>query len=380
MKTLTKEEMELREEYIKAFIKQGFKINPHISPKSNDKITYKSIQLEARNEYLNRNKKFLLKYLSEIASYSKKGIDIIPGEIDLELRLVSSGTFEEIIFKWWNLVWWSIPYQRPYGRQMRFLIWDKTHNTPFGLICLQSPVLKMAVRDNTLQIPKEELDIWVNRSMNAHRVGALPPYNELLGGKMVALALVSNEIRDAYKNKYKNYTTIIKKRYINPELLFITTTSAFGKSSLYNRLKYNGRYIAELLGYTRGSGSFHIPEELYQKTLKILSQKGVDIARGFGHGSSKKLKLISLGLKYLGLSKYEYHGIKRAFYLFPLVENLREVITQKEKPIYLNYSFNELMNYWKERWCLPRAERIKEWRNFSPEKYFKNVKEFLNEL
>jgi hypothetical protein len=55
---------------------------------------------------------------------------------------------------------------------MRFIIWDKTHDAPFGLISLQSPILKQAVRDRNLGIPNEELDYWVNRSMYAQRVGA----------------------------------------------------------------------------------------------------------------------------------------------------------------------------------------------------------------
>jgi len=54
-------------------------------------------------------------------------------------------------------------------------LWDKTHDAPFGLISLQSPLLKMAVRDNYLGIPGDELDRWVNKSLHAQRVGALPP-------------------------------------------------------------------------------------------------------------------------------------------------------------------------------------------------------------
>ena len=87
-------------------------------------------------------------------------------------------------YRWWNLVWWSIPYQHSYGRQMRFIVWDTAHDIPFGLILLQSPVLKMSVRDKYLEITKEELDLWGNKSMHAQRVEALPPYyNEILRGK-----------------------------------------------------------------------------------------------------------------------------------------------------------------------------------------------------
>jgi len=321
----------------------------------------------------------LIDNLKLVKDFCRDGTEIIPENISLELREVQPGSLEEVLYKWWNLVWWSIPYQRSYGRQMRFLLWDNAHNAPFGLIGLQSPVLKMGVRDKYLGISKDELDIWVNRSMNAQRVGALPPYNELIGGKMVALSLTSNEIRQAYKRKYKNYISIIKGRKLKSELLFITTTSAFGKSSLYNRLKYNGEVIAECLGYTRGSGTFHIPEKLYKELLEFLKGCGVDVLRGYGNGPSKKLKLISLGLKHLGLSKFEYHGIKREFYLFPLVKNLKEVIQSNKEPIWIDRCFNNLEDFWKERWALTRAERTPEWKNFKAKNFLEKTKKRLKE-
>ncbi len=372
-------EKELKKRIIKALKEQGFKVNPHVSPNGYTKTTYRRIQQKARYEQLSLHKDFLVGFIKRVKDYCRDGSEIDPEKISLELREVQSGTFEEILFRWWNLIWWSIPFQRPCGRQMRFLLWDKAHSAPFGLIYLQSPVLKMSARDKYLEIPKNELDIWINKSMNAQRVGALPPYNELLGGKMVALALTSNEIRDAYKGKYENYVTIIKGRKLGSELLFITTTSAFGKSSIYNRLKYKSEVVAEFLGYTQGSGTFHIPEELYRELLEFLKTKGVDTARGYGHGPSRKLKLVSLGLRHLGLPYYEFHGIKRAVYLFPLVKNLKEVIHKKEEPIWLDRPFNSLVDYWKERWAVPRAERVPRWKDFNSNNFFRKIEKMLKE-
>jgi hypothetical protein len=370
----------LKRKIIEVLKEQGFKINPHVRPKGYTKAIYRRIQQKAKLEQLYLHKKFLMDSIKKVKDYCRDGVEIIPERISLELREIQIGSFEEILFRWWNLIWWSIPYQRSYGRQMRFLLWDTAHNAPFGLICLQSPVLKMSVRDNYLGIPRDKLDIWINKSMNAQRVGALPPYNELLGGKMVALALTCNEIREAYRKKYQNCVSIIKKRKIKPELLFITTTSAFGKSSLYNRLKYNGEVVAESLGYTKGSGTFHIPEELYEELLEFLKNQGVNVARGYGHGPSRKLRLISLGLKYLGLPKFEYHGIKREFYLFPLVKNLKRVIQAGEEPIWVDRPFDKLVDYWKERWAIPRAERIPRWKKFESNKFFQEAEKILKRL
>lgn len=370
----------LRKKIISVLEEQGFKVNPHVEPSGSSKGTLRQIQKKGRLEQISYHKKFLKEYFSLAKTYCRDGKDITPEDIKLELREVKSDSFEEILFRWWNFIWWSIPYQRSYGRQMRFVLWDKTHDASFGLISLKSPVLKMSVRDNSLGIPKDELDIWVNRSMSAQRVGALPPYNELLGGKMVALALTSNEIKEAYREKYKDYISIIKGRKLKPDLLFITTTSAFGKSSLYNRLKYNDETVAESLGYTQGSGTFHIPEELYIELLDFLKDKGFDVNRGYGYGPSRKLKLISVSLKHLGLSKFEYHGIKREFYLFPLAKNLRDIIQKKRKPISFDRPFYRLADYWKERWAVPRAKRMLEWKDFRRDTFFKNAKRMLEEL
>jgi len=376
---MTSEEI-LREKIINALGEQGFKINPHVSPWDSSKEAYKVVQQRSRREQISHHKEFLKGCFEQAKMYCRDGRDIVPEEIKLELREVKSNSFEEILFRWWNLIWWSIPYQHAYGRQMRFLLWDNVHDAPFGLIGLQSPVLKISVRDNALEIPKGELDIWVNKSMNAQRVGALPPYNELLGGKMVALTLASNEIRDTYKRKYESYTTIIKCRQLEPDLLFITTTSAFGKSSLYNRLKYNSDLVAKCLGYTQGSGSFQIPENLYDEIVQLLKSRGVNIARGYGNGPSRKLRLIALGLRYLGIPSFAYHGIKREFYLFPLVKNLKKVIQNEEDAIWYDRPFDKLVDYWKERWAIPRAERMPEWKDFEANKFFKKVNKVLKEF
>lgn len=370
----------LREQIIQVLEEQGFKFNPHVMPAEYSKASYRQIQQKAKFEQVSLHKKFLKSYTKKAKGFCRNGDGITPKDISLELREVKSGSFEEVVYRWWNLVWWSIPYQRSYGRQMRFLLWDKANDAPFGLICLQSPVLKISVRDRFLEIPSDELDIWVNRSMYAQRVGALPPYNQLLGGKMVALTLTSNEVRKAYRKKYNNYISIIKGRKLNPDLLFITTTSAFGKSSIYNRLKYKEEIVAKCLGYTQGAGTFHFPEELYEEIIKLLSSKGEDIARGYGHGPSRKLRLISRGLHYLGLSSFEFHGIKREFYLFPLVKNLKKVIHKAHKPCWYERPFGELVDYWKERWAIPRAKRVPKWKDFKTEEFFDKTEKMLEEL
>lgn len=368
---MDREELKIR--LIDALKAQGFKINPHVRPTTQNKSTYRDLQQASRLEQISFHKKFLKANSKKVKEFLLNINNFNPHNIDLELREVKPDSIEELIFKWWNLVWWSVPYQRAYGRQMRFVLWDKGHNSPFGLIGLQSPVLKMAVRDIYLNIPKNELDLWVNKSMQAQRLGALPPYNYLIGGKMTALAMTSNELRKCYKEKYINYKTEIQGRIIEPELLFITTTSAFGQSSIYNRLKYKNEPVAISLGYTKGAGSFHIPETLYKEILEFLKENGVNVSTTFGNGPSRKIKLLYKAFRLLKIPNYSYHNLKREFFLFPLASNLHNIIQKYEPPIYYNRPLKDLVGFWKERWCLPRAERNEEWKQYSGEFFFNQL-------
>jgi hypothetical protein len=360
--------------------RQGFFINEKekLDIEMQNKENYKKVQLFAKNEILKNKCNFIFKYSHLVKKYAVNGKKINPLKINLQLRQILPDTEDELLFRWWNLSWWSMPYQRPYGRQMRFILWDTYHQAPLGLISLQSPVLKQAIRDKHLEIPKDSLDYWVNRSMSAQRVGALPPYNELLGGKLVAITLACNEIRTAYKNKYENYNTLMRGRTLDSDLLFITTSSAFGKSSLYNRLKINSDCIAEKLGYTEGYGSFQIPESLYQRILTYLRKKGEDITRGYGGGPSKKLKLIQLACRKLGILDYSHHGIKREYYLFPFAFNTKAIIKGQELPKWKNYEFNNLVDYWKNRWLNKRIQNSDRYKEFNIDDYIDNLHIMIN--
>lgn len=356
---------------------QGFKINKNriISPNGNTKEIYRNIQLKAKQEKLEQHKEFIKKNLNVINRYAVNGKDIDPSKIDLELRYVEPESIESKIFTWWNLVWWSIPYERLIGRQMRFLIWDKYHNAPFGLIGLQSPPLRMKLRDDFLGIEQKDRDYWLNMSMYAQRVGALPPYNDLIGGKMVSLALVSNEIRDKYYEIYAGKRTILMNREIPAYLLFLTTTSAFGKGTIYERLDFIGEQVNEFLGYTMGSGTFHLSEQNYQLLLTHLDSLGYKTKRGYGTGPSRKLHLVETAFRELGIRKFTYHGIKRGFYLFPNVSNLKKVISENEEPDWYDRPFQMLAEYWKERWCVPRSTRVEGWKIFNQENFLGGIAE-----
>jgi len=204
--------------------------------------------------------------------------------------------------------------------------------------------------------------------MDIHTLGAVPPYNRLLGGKLIALAAASNEVRAAYQAKYKGLKTEMEQRVLPAHLVALTTTSAFGRSSLYNRLRYNRTVIAESLGYTEGYGSFHLME-LYPQFREFLESEGISTRGGFGAGPRRKWQTMVRALEKLGFSsELLRHGVKREAFLFPLVENLRDYMEGNcLEPIFRDLPFPDLASYWRRRWLRGRAERVDGWQSWQRE-------------
>jgi len=358
-------------------IAQGFRVNPHLRPKSSSKPALRQLHNARRVEQIRSHRATLREVLEEVKEHSIEGGNLDPENIRLRLIEVRTGSLESRIYFWWNLVWWSIPYEQPIGRQLRFLLWDDGHDAPFGLLGLQSPPLNMAARDRYLKLTPGGLDYWVNQSLSAHRIGALPPYNMLLGSKMVALTASCKELRQIYARKYKDTRTVLRKRHLPAKLLFVTTTSAYGKSSVYDRLTYNGEDVCTYLGLTKGEGTFQLTDELYKGLLTLLKTKGTSVERkGFKRGTSRKLRLVDRALDALGLD-FLNHGVQRGVYLFPHAQNLGNVVSFNRRPLWRNWTFNELFRFWHHRWAIPRSKRDPRWQLFATTPFFKKASRML---
>lgn len=350
---------ELRENVTQLLLKQGFefKEDGRIFLKDSSRESRRKAHQLAKAERLSLRSEFLRRFAHIVGSMIPDGNVLDIEKISPMLIEVRPNSAEEEFYRWWNLAWWSLPYEHAYGRQMRFIVWDDYHHAIIGLIGLQSPILKWAVRDDFLGIPSDKCDFWVNQSMNAQRLGAIPPYNEILGGKLVALLMTCDRIRQVFYLKYHGIPTIMQERELPARLLFVTTTGAYGKSSIYERLRFGDRKVAQFIGYTEGAGSFHISDALYEDLLVYLAKKKIGTKRGYGSGPSRKLRLIDTALGHLGFRNGAEHGISRGVYIFPFVENLQEVIQQNRRPRWYHRDEQNVTEYWKNRWALPRSER-----------------------
>lgn len=255
---------------------------------------------------------------------------------------------------------------------MRFLVWDRGNDKLFGLIALGDPVFNLRVRDEHIGWGVRDREERLVNVLDAYVLGAIPPYNMLLGGKLVASLVCTKEIKNAFVKKYAETKGVISKKKKHASLVLVTTSSALGRSSLYNRLTLDGREVFKSIGYTAGWGHFHIPDRLYSVVRDCLSARGHEYADGnrFGDGPNWKLRAVRQAFQYLGLSQnLLHHGIPREVFVSYLASNAKEVLTgSATKPDYRRLlSVAEVANLAKARWLEPRAIRRNEFRFWNSE-------------
>lgn len=301
----------------------------------------------------------LLQLLKKRESWFKSAREIIPERIKPRLYPVGDTLTKDL----WHIgrAYWSMPFNKGYGRRLRFVVLDEGHDALIGLIGLQSPPADLACRDNLFDYPDGDKLRLVNQTMDAYTVGALPPYSHLLGGKLCAGLICSDSVRQAYWRTYAKSKTQMEGTRIDQPLVAVTTTSAFGRSSQYNRLKYEDRLLAKLIGETKGFGLLHL-EHLYPEIEAFLERRGISTRGGFGNGPKVRWQNVTRVLHLLSLPNTVLsHGLKRPVYLFPFMEDLACGMAGGSFGQPLSLPVETFAEFWLNRWALPRMQRLPEW-------------------
>ena len=288
------------------------------------------------------------------------GKDIDPTRITVGIEEVVSKTWQADLFRLATLLW-SVPVSRGFGRRMRFLVWDRSIDKLIGVFALTDPVFNLSDRDNWIGWSSKDRELRLQNVMDAYVVGAVPPYSALIGGKLVAAVMASEEVSRIFSSKYKNRRGIISKRRHDGRLLLITTTSALGRSSLYNRLRIDTHLEFQKIGETHGWGHFHFQDRLFSDMRRYLSMCRHGYANGhqFGNGPSWRLRVIRMVLKKIGLDQdFLLHGIKREIFGVPLLEDFREYLCGRTKKVTGKpLTLSEISDYCLVRWIIPRGQR-----------------------
>jgi hypothetical protein len=261
---------------------------------------------------------------------------------------------------------WAVPVSNGFGRRLRYLVWDQNNKKLIGLIAIGDPVFNLSVRDKLIGWTVKDRGERLVNILDAYVLGAVPPYNKLLGGKLVASLIRSRDIYDDFTKTYGNSEGIISGKQKHARLLVVTTSSSLGRSSVYNRLKLDRTEYFKPIGYTGGWGHFHVPDELFSDLRAYLREIGHGYADShrFGEGPNWRLRTTRVALSALGFKEdILRHGIQREVFICQLASNALSILKKgKGRPNLSSLkTVAEVATLAVQRWMVPRSQRRPEY-------------------
>lgn len=346
-------------------------------PPSFDKQSYRDMHAHQRKSRFDEQRVWTMGKASQLLQHFASGSEIDVTRIRPRLEVIRSGTWQSDLFRFASQ-YWSIPISEGYGRRIRFLVWDEQHEKLLGLFALGDAVFNLRARDEHIGWDHHRRGEALVNLMDAYALGALPPYNFLLGGKLVASLIRTQEVVDTFRQKYHDSVGVISGKSKNAHLAAVTTSSALGRSSLYNRLRLDGKSVFEPIGSTSGWGHFHISEDLFDDLRAYLKSVGDTYAdsHGFGQGPNYRLRLIRRALALLGLDPdMARHGLPREVFFCPLASNAIQFLTGAHKRIRYDRlpTVEEAGAAALTRWMVPRAERRPDFNLWQSESFLSDI-------
>lgn len=330
-----------------------------------------------RAERSTKQKDFLKAKFPKLSQYFATGIEIVPTAVKPRLERVISGTWQSDLFKLASLTW-SVPVSPGFGRRLRYLVWDDGHSRLMGILAIGDPVFNMRSRDEYIGWTGEQRGTQLVHMLDAYVLGAVPPYNQLLGGKVVAALLRTRELYNDFLTVYGARKSVISKKVNQARLAAITTSSSMGRSSVYNRVRLDDTLYLKSIGYSGGYGHFHIPDNLFQDLREYLRIKKHSYAdeHAFGKGPNWKFRATRTALEMIGMrSNLMMHGVKREVFICEMASNTVKFLKGEEAELDISglKTVDEVAAIACMRWLVPRAARRPEYLQWTKEDLVKLV-------
>lgn len=342
------------------------------APQIYSKEIIKQAMAYSRNTLIDRNEAWIRGHIELGRANLANGEDILASQIKPRIEVCETKEQNNLfrLFRYY----WSSPSSDYVGRRMRLLVRDDgVKGSPvIGIAAIGSSIIHIPNRDKWIGWDAKTRSNNLISMMDAYVIGALPPYNELLGGKLIAYILASNELRALYRKKYRGKKTIIRGR-TGSRLVLLVTTSLYGThSAQYGRLKYGKTLLYQPIGSTSGYGSLHISSETFEAMRELAETKGCNTSNRFGMGPNWRMRIIRSACDILELDSDVIlkHSFQRGLYAIPLAINAKSFLRgESRKPIYRNLPLKKLVKFWKKRWFDMRKQNpdvIQRVRTFSP--------------
>jgi len=264
----------------------------------------------------------------------------------------------------------TMEYTANPGRNVKFLVRDKTSKKILGVICLGSDVTSLGARDIFIGWSKDNK--FKDGKLKYTSIGTTicctqPLGFNFLGGKLVAALVTSSVIRDAWKKLY------------GQTLVGLSTTSLYGIHSMYNSIPH-----WKTLGSSKGKIALKPDDSTYEVWHKWLKENQSDeylkqttqkegVA---GPPTGVKQKIINMIFRAVGVKPANYmHGFKRGIFYADIYENGKEFLRGEieEKELKMKKKYNDdseyIMKWWKPK-AIKRYTKLLKENKIKPEKLF----------
>ncbi len=336
------------------FVWRGTRLVP---PEGDPKEVARLLHRQQRRQLLLKQAAFVRHWEDRLLPYFAEGREVDPAGIKPRVQAASSDE-DAALFRYASLSW-SVPVSQGYGRRTRFLLWDDNNGRLIGIYAMGDPVFNLRVRDAVVGWSADQRQDRLYNVFDAFVLGAVEPYRQLLGGKLVALATVTEETVGVLTEKYRGKKTHIRGEEKDPRPVLVTTTSSLGRSSIYNRLALNGRRVFTSVGFTEGFGHFQFSDELFNDLVRFVKEDQALRGNRFGEGPNWKIRTLRSALEALSLpGDLLRHGLQREVFLAPLGVGWRGFLrAETDRVRWYGYQMDDMAEHFRSRWAVPRAER-----------------------
>jgi hypothetical protein len=308
------------------------------------------------DDYLNLQP--VLEYTDDSSIMSAKGVDGSDIQVDMKRS-------KELPEKWntaRNFIS-TMKNNSNIGRNLNFFVKDDKTGKYLGVICISSDFLDLTPRDSVIGWPRE---LKTQGGMINHTAigSTIVPFQPLgynyVGGKLLALLCLSDEVQNLWKKQYGD------------TLIGVTTTSLYGKTKLNGLSQYDNLDHWQKMGFTAGSVSFEpgrdtrylIREWLKAKhTRKYFEWYVAKKPSGQPHKRDHKNRSLAFTYTKLGIPKEIIRtDHARGIYFSPLYNNSYEFLRGEIKEDALVKSFDtsyeSLVDIWKIKHAKGRIKQL----------------------
>ena len=193
-----------------------------------------------------------------------------------QVVICKEGTTDYDDWKYLRKLISSFEFSIGIGRLIKILILDENTGKVLGVSSIASDVISIGVRDNWIGWTKEDKfeKSKLNQTCIGSRIVPTQPFGyNFLGGKLIASLLCTNDVRDAWENKF------------DQKLIGMTTTSLYGGHSMYQRIPF-----WKELGRTTGRILLKPDDEHFEKWSKWLKENHL---QEYEHASCGKAGTVS---------------------------------------------------------------------------------------